>query len=54
MQVSVEDGIGGGDVEARVVGQKMQISVKDVDALATPKSVQEQVQIGGKLEKHLL
>jgi hypothetical protein len=34
---------GEGDLEAGVVGQKMQISAKDVITLATPKIVQEQV-----------
>ncbi len=37
MQVSFKDGIGGGDLEARVVGKEMQISAEDVIALVAPK-----------------
>jgi hypothetical protein len=43
-QVSIEDGMEGeGDLEARVVGQEIQILAKNVIALATPKIVQEQM-----------
>jgi hypothetical protein len=49
-QVSIEDGMGGeGNLEAGVVGQKMQISAKDVVALVVPEIVQEQVQVGGDI-----
>ncbi len=43
-QVSAEDGMGGErDLEARVVGQKMQISVKNVVTLVVPEIVHKQV-----------
>jgi hypothetical protein len=37
------------NLEAGVVGQKMQISAKDVVALVVPEIVQEQVQVGGDI-----
>jgi hypothetical protein len=51
-QVSVEDGMGGeGDLEARVVGQEMQISTKNVVTLLAPEVVQKQMQVGGDVGK---
>ncbi len=51
MQVSIEDGIGGGDLEAKVVGQEMQVSAEDVAELAIPKSAKKKLQIGGDIRK---
>ncbi len=40
-QVSIQDGMGvEGDLEARLVGHEMQISIKDVVALVVPDIVQ--------------
>jgi hypothetical protein len=48
MQVSTKDGMGGERyLEARVVGQKMQVLVENVVALVALEIVQEQMQIGG-------
>jgi hypothetical protein len=50
MQVLAEDGIGGGNMEARFrMGYEMQASTKDVVALAIPKIVQKQMQVGGDI-----
>jgi hypothetical protein len=54
-QGSIEDSMGGeGDLEARVVGQEMQISAKNVVTLLAPEIVQKQVQVGGDVRKNLL